>query len=137
MRDIFSLRKARFIPPSEAVHGALGFLQPGDVMLLVSRGGMTKELIPIQSICRQKHVTVIAVTEQTDSILAKDADMVLKTYITKETDRFNVQGTTSFTVQNVLFDALQAALIGKTGFDNRRYALIHPGGAVGKQLNRD
>lgn len=128
-------RPARFISPSEAVHGALGYLQEGDVMLLVSRGGMTEELLPIQAICQQKRVTVIVATECPDSAMAKAADVVLITYITQETDRFNVQGTTSFTVQNVLFDALQAALIERTGFDNRRYALIHPGGAVGARLN--
>ena len=51
--------------------------------------------------------------------------------VTKEVDRFNMQGTTSFTVLSVLFDALQAALIEETGFQSEQFALIHPGGAVG------
>jgi D-arabinose 5-phosphate isomerase GutQ len=55
--------------------------------------------------------------------------------VTRETDRFNSQGTTSFTVLGVLFHALQAALIEKTGYQNEQFALIHPGGAVGERLN--
>ena len=56
--------------------------------------------------------------------------------VTRETDRYNSQGTTSFTVLSVLFDALQAALIEVTGYQNEQFALIHPGGAVGERLNR-
>lgn len=128
-------RPARFISPAEAVHGASGFLQKGDVMLLASRGGKTAELLPILSICKQKGVRVIAVTENLDSPLAKGADIVLQMLVTREVDRFNAQGTTSFTVLSVLFDALQAALIEETGFANEQFALIHPGGAVGERLN--
>ena len=129
-------RPARFISPAEAIHGATGFLQEGDVMLLASRGGKTAELLPILSICKRKRVTVIAVTENLESPLAKDADIVLRMLVTKEVDPFNEQGTTSFTVLSVLFDALQAALIEATGFQSAQFALIHPGGAVGERLNR-
>ena len=129
-------RPARFISPAEAVHGASGFLQKDDVMLLASRGGKTAELLPILSICKQKSVIVIAATENLDSPLAKGADIVLQTLVNREVDRFNAQGTTSFTVLSVLFDALQAALIEETGFVNEQFALIHPGGAVGERLNR-
>ena len=128
-------RPARFISPAEAVHGASGFLQAGDVMLLASRGGKTAELLPILDICKKKGVCVIAATENLDSPLAKGADIVLQTLVTKEVDRYNAQGTTSFTILSVLFDALQAALIEETGFQNEQFALIHPGGAVGERLN--
>ena len=130
-------RPARFISPAEAVHGGSGYLQKGDVMLLASRGGMTSELLPIMKICKAKGVTVITVTENIDSTLAKDADIVLKMYVTRETDRDNCQGTTSNTVVNVIFDALQAALIEKTDFEVGKFALVHPGGAVGKRLNEN
>ena len=78
---------------------------------LASRGGKTVELLPILSICKRKSVTVIAVTENLESPLAKGADIVLQMLVTKEVDPFNEQSTTSFTVLSVLFDALQAALI--------------------------
>ncbi len=129
-------RPARFISPAEAVHGATGYMQKGDVMLLASRGGKTAELLPILRICRQKGATVIAVTENLESPLAQGADIVLRMHVTQETDRYNSQGTTSFTVLCVLFDALQTALIELTGFQNEQFALIHPGGAVGERLNR-
>lgn len=128
-------RPARFIPPSEAVHGGTGFLQSGDVMLLASRGGKTAELLPILDICKKKSVTVISVTENLDSPLAHDSDIVLRMLVTRETDKYNSQGTTSFTVLSVLFDALQAALIEVTDFRNEQFAVIHPGGAVGEHLN--
>ncbi len=128
-------RPARFISPAEAVHGATGFLQRGDVMLLASRGGKTAELIPILSICKEKGVIIIAVTEDEQSPLATGADIVLRMLVTKEVDRFNMQGTTSFTVLSVLFDALQAALIVETDYQSEQFAVIHPGGAVGARLN--
>ena len=127
-------RPARFISPAEAVHGGTGFLQAGDVMLFASRGGKTKELLPILDICKRKGVNVISVTENLESPLAQAADVVLPIRVTRETDRWNSQGTTSFTVQCVLFDALQAALIEATDYQNEQFALIHPGGAVGERL---
>ena len=128
-------RPARFISPAEAVHGATGFLQKGDVMVLVSRGGKTAELLPIAKISRAKGVLVIALTEALDSPLAQLSDIVLPMKVETETDRYNSQGTSSFTVTNVIFDALQAALIEETGFRNESFALNHPGGAVGERLN--
>ena len=127
---------AKFIPPSEAVHGGTGFLQKGDVCLLASRGGKTAELIPILDICRAKGVKVIIVTENTESPLAKGADVVLKQHVNRETDKYNCQGTTSSTSLAVIFHILQTILIEETGFKNEQFALIHPGGAVGQRLNK-
>jgi len=129
-------RPARFISPAEAVHGALGFVQQGDVMLLASRGGKTAELLPILEICRKKKATIIVVTEKTESPLAVGANIILRMYVNQETDKYNTQGTTSNTMLNALFDAIQAALIEETGFKEERFALVHPGGAVGERLNK-
>ena len=84
----------------------------------------------------KRGATVIAITENLASPLAQSADVVLPIHVTRETDRFNSQGTSSFAVMNAVADALQAALIEQTGFKNERFALIHPGGAVGERLNR-
>ena len=126
---------ARFISPAGAIHGDMGYVQAGDVMLFASRGGKTKELLPILDICRKKGATVISVTENMDSPLAKGADIVLPMSVTRETDRYNTQGTTSFAVMNVIFDALQAALMEKLDYKSEQFAVIHPGGAVGERLN--
>ncbi len=128
-------RPARFISPAEAVHGALGFLQEGDVILLASRGGKTDELLPIADVCRSKGVTVIGVTEKLDSPLAEKSDIVLAMAVTRECDKYNCQGTTSFAVTSAIFDALQTAVLDYTDFKNEQFAVIHPGGAVGKRLN--
>ena len=129
-------RPARFISPAEAVHGALGFLQKGDVILLASRGGKTDELLPIADVCRGKGVTVIGVTENTESPLAEKSDIVIKMAVTRECDKYNCQGTTSFAVTCAIFDALQSAVLEATDFKNEKFAVIHPGGAVGKRLNK-
>lgn len=128
-------RPARFISPAEAVHGATGYLQKGDVILLVSRGGKTDELMPIADICKNKGVTVIGVMENTQSPLAEKSDIILAMKVTRECDKYNCQGTTSFAVTNAIFDALQTAVMEYTDFQNEKFAVIHPGGAVGKRLN--
>ena len=128
-------RPARFISPAEAVHGATGFLQQGDVMVFASRGGKTKELLPIVDICKAKGVHIITVTENLESPLAQAADGVLKQYVNRETDKWNAQGTTSTTALCMIFHALQAAIIEYTGYRAEQFALIHPGGAVGERLN--
>lgn len=128
-------RPSRFISPAEAVHGATGFLQNGDVMVFASRGGKTKELLPILDICRTKGVSVITVTENLESPLAIGADVVLKQHVNRETDKYNAQGTTSTTALCMIFHALQAAIIEETGYRGEQFAVIHPGGAVGERLN--
>ena len=128
-------RPAHFISPAEAVHGGLGYMKKGDVMLLVSRGGKTDELLAILDVCKEKGATIIGVTENLESPLATQADIVLAMKVTKECDKYNCQGTTSFAVTNAIFDALQAAVIEYTGYQKMDFALIHPGGAVGKRLN--
>ncbi len=128
-------RPARFLSPAEAVHGGLGCMKKGDVMLLASRGGKTDELMTIIDVCKTKGVTIIGVTENLTSPLATDADIVLAMKVTKECDKYNCQGTTSFAVTSAIFDALQTALVEYTGYQKMDFALIHPGGAVGKRLN--
>ena len=124
------------ISPAEAVHGATGFLQAGDVMVLASRGGSTKELFPIMDICHAKGVKIITVTENMESPLAKGADVVLKQHVNRETDKYNMQGTTSTTALCMIFHALQSALVEETDYHAEQFALIHPGGAVGERLNK-
>lgn len=127
---------AKFVSPAEAVHGGMGFLQKDDVMVFASRGGKTAELLPILDICRHKGVRVITITENMESPLAKGADVVLKQYVNRETDKYNSQGTTSSTALCMIFHALQTALIEETDYQNEQFALIHPGGAVGERLNK-
>ena len=129
-------RPARFLSPAEAVHDASGFLKKGDALVWASRGGKTDELFGILDICHTKEVTVIGVTENLSSPLAAKSHIVLPMKVTSETDRYNSQGTSSFTALAAVFDALQTGIIEETGYQNEQFALIHPGGAVGKRLNK-
>jgi D-arabinose 5-phosphate isomerase GutQ len=110
-------------------------MKKGDVMVLASRGGKTDELMTIIDVCKTKGVTIIGVTENLSSPLAIDADIVLAMKVTQECDKYNCQGTTSFAVTSAIFDALQTAVLDYTDFKNEQFAVIHPGGAVGKRLN--
>lgn len=128
-------RPARFISPAEAVHGAMGFVQEGDVFVLASRGGSTDELIPILKICKLKKVIVIGITENMASPLAKESDIVIPMKVERESDKYNSQSTSSFVALSAIFDAMQVALMEETDYVNEQFALIHPAGAVGKRLN--
>ena len=130
-------RPARFISPAEAVHGATGYVQKGDVLVWASRGGKTDELFSIIDICRTKGVIVIGITENISSPLAEKSDIVVPMKVTSETDKYNSQGTSSFVALVAVFDALQTAIIEETNYTNEQFALIHPGGAVGKRLNKE
>ena len=127
---------SRFISPAEGPHGATGFLQQGDVMVLASRGGKTKELLTLVDICKKKGIKIITITENLESPLAKEADVVIKQYVNRETDKYNCQGTTSSTSLAVIFHVLQTMLIEQTDFKNEQFAVVHPHGAVGERLNK-
>ena len=129
-------RPARFISPAEAVHGAMGFVQEGDVVVLASRGGKTAELMPILHICKAKKAIVIGITENMSSPLAEQSTIVIPMKLEKESDKYNSQGTSSFVALAAIFDAMQVALIEETDYVNEQFALIHPGGAVGERLNK-
>ena len=129
-------RGAVFVPPCEAVHGGLGTLNNGDVMVMVSRGGKTAELMPILDVIKKRSVRLISITEKSDSPLAQAADIVLPLIIDRESDPLNIMATSSFFATVALFDALLAALITETGYTKEQFGVIHPGGAVGADLNR-
>lgn len=127
-------KPSRFLSPSEALHGGLGYLSKGDVLVLASRGGKTEELYGMLTAAKKKEVFILTITENRSSPLALGADLVLPMKVTRETDKYNRQGTTSFIVLCAIFDALQASLIEETGYLDEQFRTIHPGGAVGEQF---
>lgn len=128
-------RPARFLPPCEALHGAMGFLQRGDLLVLASHGGKTDELLPMSAIAAAKGVAILAVTGDPASPIARGAAVALPLTVERECDKYNAQGTSSFVALCAIFDALQVALLEHTGYQSGQFALNHPGGAVGKRLN--
>lgn len=129
-------RDAFFLSPSEAIHGGLGCVKKGDVVVMVSRGGKTAELLPIISVCNKKQAILIGITENLDSPLAKAAQIVVPIKIHKESDKYNVMATSSFIATIALFDAMLVAIMEETDYKLEQFALIHPGGAVGELLNQ-
>ncbi len=129
-------RGAQFLSPAEAVHGGMGCMKKGDVVVMVSRGGKTAELLPIIDVCNKKGVTLIGVTENLNSILAQKSQIVVPMKIERESDCLNVMATTSYVVTVAIFDAMLNALMVMTDYTLQQFALIHPGGAVGDRLNK-
>ena len=126
---------AKFVPPSEAVHGGMGALKEGNVLLLVSKGGKTEELLPLCQIAKRKGAHLIVVTANPESPLAADADVVLLLPDVPESDRYGVMSTASFSSTVAIFDALMVGLMEEKDYQLAEFALIHPGGAVGKNIN--
>jgi KpsF/GutQ family protein len=127
-------RPSCFLSPSDAVHGGLGFLQKDDVLILVSKGGNTVELVNLIPACKTKGAKLIAVTENPESIMAKQADILLKVKADKEPCPFNMLATASTMAVVAVFDAICIALMSYTNYTREKFAVIHPGGAVGTRL---
>lgn len=129
-------KPAKFMPPAEALHGGLGCIQKNDVVVMISRGGKTAELLPIINVVKQKNAILIALTENITSPLAQAADILIPMKIECESDPLNLMATASYVATIAVFDALLCALIVETSFTQEQFALIHPGGAVGEKLSR-
>ena len=129
-------RPAQFLPPCEAMHGGLGAVQKDNVVVLVSRGGKTSELLPVLYVAEKKGAKIIGITENMESPLAKHSTVVLPMHIRKESDKYNMQATASYVATIALFDALICAVMEETDYQMEQFALIHPGGAVGERLNK-
>jgi D-arabinose 5-phosphate isomerase GutQ len=128
-------RNAQFLSPAEALHGGLGCVKKGDAVVIVSRGGKTAELLPIIEVCNKKEAVLIAITENLRSPLAEKSQIVVPIKVERESDPLNIMATSSFVVTVALFDAMLSAIMVKTRYQLKQFALIHPGGAVGKKLN--
>ena len=126
---------AKFVPPSEAVHGGMGALKRDNLLILVSKGGKTDELIPLVSIAKSKGAKIALVTANRDSELAREADSVLLLPDVPESDVYGVMSTASFAATIAIFDALMMGIMEEKDYALSDFALIHPGGAVGKKIN--
>lgn len=128
-------RNAQFLSPAEALHGGLGCIKENDAVVVVSRGGKTAELLPVIDVCNKKNAVLIGVTENLNSPLAEKSQIVIRLKIEKESDKFNIMATSSFIATVAIFDAMLVAIMEEIGYRLEQFALIHPGGAVGKMLN--
>ena len=127
-------RPAFFLSPADAPHGALGAVAKGDVAILFSKGGRTAELNGLLAPLRARGACLVAVTGNERSPLARTSDLVLQVDVPREADPFNLLATASTLAVIAVFDAICVALMGRQGYTRRRFAAIHPGGAVGERL---
>ncbi len=125
---------ALFLHPAEAVHGDLGMIVPGDVVLAASFSGATEELLQLVATVKRLGVPLIAMTGRAESPLATSADLHLKVAIDREACPLNLAPTASTTATLALGDALAMALLEARGFTPEDFARLHPGGRLGKRL---
>lgn len=125
---------ALFLHAADAIHGDLGMVRPGDVVICISKSGNTPEIKVLVPLIKNFGNRLIAMVGNTDSYLAHEADIVLNTTVEHEACPNNLAPTSSTTAQLVMGDALAVALIECRNFTARDFARFHPGGALGKQL---
>ena len=123
-----------FLHASEAIHGDLGMIQNEDSIICISKSGNSPEIKVLVPLLKRFGNTVIAITGNTDSFLAKGADFVLNTTVDSEACPNNLAPTNSTTAQLVMGDALAVCLMEMRDFKPEDFAVYHPGGALGKKL---
>ena len=123
-----------FLHASEAIHGDLGMVQPGDVVICISKSGNSPEIKVLVPLLKRFDNKLIAITGNDTSFLGKEADYVLNTYVEAEACPINLAPTNSTTAQLVMGDAIAVCLMEMKNFTAEDFAKYHPGGALGKKL---
>jgi len=125
---------ALFLHPAEAVHGDLGVLMPGDVVVALSASGETEEILRLLATLKRKGDALIALCCNMSSTLAEAADVALDCSVEREACGLNLAPTASTTTMLALGDALAIAVSLRKGFRAEDFAELHPGGKLGKRL---
>jgi arabinose-5-phosphate isomerase len=125
---------AIFVHAADAIHGDLGNVQSGDVVICISKSGNTPEIKALLPFIKNMGNAVIALTGNMDSFLAKESDYTLDVSVEKEACPNNLAPTSSTTAQLVMGDALAVSLLACKDFTDKDFARFHPGGTLGKRL---
>ena len=123
-----------FLHAAEAIHGDLGMVQPGDVVICISKSGNSPEIKVLVPLLKRFGNILIAMTANKSSFLGKEGDYVLNAYVESEACPNNLAPTNSTAAQLVLGDALAVCLMEMRDFKSEDFAKYHPGGALGKKL---
>ena len=118
----------------DALHGDLGILNDGDIVLAISYSGETEELLHLLPALKRFSVKIISFTAASKSTLARYSDLVLNVRVPKEACPFNLATTSSTTAMLALGDALAMAILDARGFSRKQFAKHHPAGAIGRAL---
>ena len=125
---------SQFLHASEAIHGDLGMVQDGDIVICISKSGNSPEIKVLVPLIKRFGNKLIAITGNMTSFLAKNADVILNTTVDSESCPNNLAPTNSTTAQLVMGDALAVCLMEMRNFKAEDFAKYHPGGALGKKL---
>jgi arabinose-5-phosphate isomerase len=126
---------AIFLHPTDALHGDLGMVRQDDVVILISKSGETEEVINLLPMLKRLNVTLIAMSGYENSRLASECDLFLSIAVKEEACPHDLAPTASTTATLVIGDALSVTLLKKRGFTAEDFALLHPGGSLGKRLS--
>jgi arabinose-5-phosphate isomerase len=125
---------AVFLHPTDALHGSLGIITKGDVIIALSNSGETDEIITLLPALKQREVAIISIIGNVNSTLARNSDVVLDAAVTEEACPLNLAPTTSTTVALAIGDALAMTLMQLKGISEEDFAANHPAGRLGKRL---
>ena len=125
---------ALFMHAADAIHGDLGMIQDNDVVIIISKSGESPEIKVLVPLVRNFGNPIIGMVGNAESFLAKNATVVLNTYVEQEACPNNLAPTTSTTAQLVMGDTLAVCLMELRGFRDDDFARYHPGGTLGKKL---
>ena len=123
-----------FMHAADAIHGDLGMVQTNDIVIVLSKSGESPEIKAIIPLIKNFNNLLIAIVGNLDSFLARQADLVINTTVSKEACPNNLAPTSSTTAQMVMGDAIAVCLMELKGFGNEDFARYHPGGNLGKRL---
>ncbi|TYB33325.1 MAG: KpsF/GutQ family sugar-phosphate isomerase [Flexistipes sinusarabici] len=123
-----------FLHPAEGVHGDLGMLMKGDVVIAISNSGETEEIVSILPIIKRFNVPIVSLVGRMDSTLARRSTCAIDASVEKEACPLNLAPTASTTVALAMGDALAVALLERRGFKEEDFAVFHPSGSLGKKL---
>ncbi|AJE03001.1 KpsF/GutQ family sugar-phosphate isomerase [Geobacter pickeringii] len=125
---------AFFLHPAEGIHGDLGMIMKGDVVIAISNSGETEEVCRILPVIKRLGASLVAMSGNPNSTLAKAGDIFLDISVKEEACPLGLAPTASTTATLAMGDALAVALLVERGFSPEDFALFHPGGALGKKL---
>jgi len=125
---------ASFLHAADAIHGDLGTIRKEDIVVCLSKSGETPEIKILVPLLKEYGSSLIAMVGNAESYLARQADLVIDTTVSKEACPNNLAPTSSTTAQMVMGDALAVCLLEARGFTSSDFARLHPGGSIGKQL---
>lgn len=124
---------ALFMHAADAIHGDLGMIQKGDIVIIISKSGTSPEIKALIPLIKTSN-SIVAITGNLNSILAQEAEYVLDTTVDKEACPNNLAPTTSTVAQMAMGDALAVSLLHARDFSEKDFAKYHPGGALGKRI---